>query len=93
MIGLLLLIAACAWKGLENIVEGANNWTRLVLGLTAITLLVAAMRFTPGAGTLTVARWDTPAGAGDYCLGTSTSSPAEVTVAWAPTIILPASDL
>ncbi|MEY4099984.1 MAG: hypothetical protein RL300_1155 [Pseudomonadota bacterium] len=55
LIGLLLLIAACAGKGLENIVEGANRWTWLALGLTAITLLVAAMRFTPGAGTLTVA--------------------------------------
>lgn len=55
LIGLLLLIAATAWKGLENIVEGATPWTGLVLSLTAITLLVAAMRFTPGPGTLVVA--------------------------------------
>ena len=54
LIGLLLLIAACAWRGMENIVEGANHWTWLVLGLTAITLLVAAMRLTPGPGTLAI---------------------------------------
>jgi uncharacterized membrane protein YraQ (UPF0718 family) len=55
LIGLLLLIAVTAWKGLENIVEGANRWTWLVLGLTAATLAVAAMRLTPGPGTLEVA--------------------------------------
>src|SRR5512133_2323270 len=48
LIGLLLLIAATAWKGLENIVEGANRWTWLALGLAASTLLVAAMRLSPG---------------------------------------------
>lgn len=55
LIGLLLLIALIAWKGLENIVEGANHWTWVALGLTATTLLVAAMRLTPGPGTLEVA--------------------------------------
>lgn len=55
LIGLLLLIAAIASKGLENIVEGANRWTWVVLGLTATTLMVAAMRLTPGPGTLEVA--------------------------------------
>ena len=54
LIGLLLLIAATAWKGLENIVEGANRWTWLALGLAATTLLVAAMRLTPGPGTLEI---------------------------------------
>ena len=55
LIGLLLLIAATAWKGLENIVEGANRWTWVALGLAATTLLVAAMRLTPGPGGLEVA--------------------------------------
>lgn len=55
LIAMLLLIAATAWKGLENIVEGANRWTWLTLGLTAATLAVAAMRLTPGPGTLDVA--------------------------------------
>ena len=47
LIGLLLLIAATAWKGLENIVEGANRWTWVALGLATTTLLVAALRLTP----------------------------------------------
>jgi uncharacterized membrane protein YraQ (UPF0718 family) len=55
LIGLLLLIATIAWKGLENIVEGANRWTWVALGLAATTLLVAAMRLTPGPQGLTVA--------------------------------------
>ncbi len=55
LIGLLLLIAPMAWKGLENIVEGANHWTGLALGLTATTLLVAAMRLSPAPGLLEVA--------------------------------------
>ena len=55
LIALLLLIAAIAWKGLENIVEGANQWTWLTLGLSAATLAVAAMRLTPGPGTLEIA--------------------------------------
>jgi uncharacterized membrane protein YraQ (UPF0718 family) len=55
LIGLLLLIGATAWKGLENIVEGANRWTWATLGLAATTLLVAALRLTPGADGLEVA--------------------------------------
>ena len=55
LIGLLLLIAATAWKGLENIVEGANRWTWVALGLAATTLLVAALRLTPGPRGLEVA--------------------------------------
>lgn len=47
LIFLLLLIASTAWKGLENIIEGANRWTWTTLGLTAATLLVAALRLTP----------------------------------------------
>jgi len=49
LILLLLLIGLAAWKGLENIVEGANRWTWVALGLTAATLLVAAARLTPRA--------------------------------------------
>lgn len=55
LIGLLLLIAATAWMGLENITEGANRWTWLALGLGAATLLVAALRLTPQARGLEVA--------------------------------------
>jgi uncharacterized membrane protein YraQ (UPF0718 family) len=55
LIGLLLLIAGTAWKGLENIIEGANRWTWLALGLTATTLLVASTRLTPKAGGLEMA--------------------------------------
>ena len=55
LIGLLVLIAATAWQGLENIVEGANRWTWLALSLAASTLLVAALRLTPGPGILQVA--------------------------------------
>ena len=45
LIVLLGLIGVSAWKGLENIVEGANRWTRVALGLVAATLLVAAMQW------------------------------------------------
>lgn len=54
LIVLLGLIGATAWKGLENIVEGANRWTWIALGLAAATLLVAALRLTPHAGGLHV---------------------------------------
>jgi uncharacterized membrane protein YraQ (UPF0718 family) len=55
LIGLLLLISCVAWKGMENITEGANRWTWLALGLAATTLLVAAMRLTPQTQGLDVA--------------------------------------
>ncbi|NPU91261.1 MAG: permease [Gammaproteobacteria bacterium] len=54
LIALLLLIAGAAWKGLENIIEGANRWTWLALGLTATTLLVAALKITPVTGALEI---------------------------------------
>lgn len=54
LIGLLVAIAPVAWKGLENITEAANRWTWGALGLTAATLLVAALRFTPHATGLNV---------------------------------------
>jgi uncharacterized membrane protein YraQ (UPF0718 family) len=55
LIGLLLLIAAVAWKGMEDIIEGANRWTWITLGLAAVTLLVATLRLTPHAAGLEVA--------------------------------------
>jgi hypothetical protein len=55
LIVLLLLIGATAWKGLDNIVEGANRWTWIALGLAATTLAVAALGLTPHAGGLQVA--------------------------------------
>lgn len=45
LIVLLALIGVAAWKGLENIVEGANRWTWAALGLVVVTLLVAAMQW------------------------------------------------
>lgn len=54
LIALLIAIAAVAWKGLENIIEGANRWTWGALGLTAATLLVASLRFAPHATGLNV---------------------------------------
>lgn len=50
LIALLLLIGATVWKGMENIIEGTNGWTWTTLGLTAATLLVAALRITPRTG-------------------------------------------
>ncbi|MDO9164683.1 MAG: permease [Rhodoferax sp.] len=47
LIVLLVLIGLTAYKGLENIIEGANRWTWTTLGLAATTLLVAALRLTP----------------------------------------------
>jgi uncharacterized membrane protein YraQ (UPF0718 family) len=47
LILLLALIGIAAWKGMENIVEGANLWTWATLGLACTTLLVAAMRLEP----------------------------------------------
>lgn len=50
LIVMLVLIGATAWKGMENIVEGANRWTWISLALAAATLGVAALRLTPLAG-------------------------------------------
>ncbi len=53
LIGLLVLIAISAWRGLENVLEGATRWTGITLGLIALTLLVAALGMEPaGAGFL-----------------------------------------
>jgi uncharacterized membrane protein YraQ (UPF0718 family) len=47
LIGLLALVSVSAWKGMENIVDGANRWTWIALGLAAFTLAVAALRLVP----------------------------------------------
>jgi uncharacterized membrane protein YraQ (UPF0718 family) len=47
LIGLLALIATTAWFGLNTIDEGFNTWSWLALGLIALTLLVAALKFSP----------------------------------------------
>jgi hypothetical protein len=43
LIGLLAAIGFTAWRGLENIQNGANAWTRASLVLIALTLLFAAL--------------------------------------------------
>ncbi|MDO9197392.1 permease [Rhodoferax sp.] len=55
LIVLLVFIGLTAYKGLENIIEGANRWTWITLGLAATTLLVAALRMTPNAEGLELA--------------------------------------
>jgi uncharacterized membrane protein YraQ (UPF0718 family) len=42
LILLLIIIGFSAWKGLENILSGANKWTTATLALVILTLLVAA---------------------------------------------------
>ena len=54
LIALLVAIGLTAFKGLENIVEGANRWTWTTLGLAAATLVVASLRFTPQGGGLAI---------------------------------------
>ena len=54
LIALLVLIGLAAWKGLENITEGANRWTWTALALAATTLLVASFRLIPHANGLAV---------------------------------------
>ena len=55
LIGLLLLIGLTAWRGFENIHEGANRWTWAALGLVALTLLVASVGMNPTANGLVIA--------------------------------------
>ncbi len=54
LIALLLLVGVAAWKGLENIVEGANRWTGVALALAGATLLLAALPLVPVGGGLQV---------------------------------------
>jgi uncharacterized membrane protein YraQ (UPF0718 family) len=52
LIGLLLLIALSAWRGFARIHDGFSAWTWAALGLTGLTLLVAALGMNPHAGGL-----------------------------------------
>jgi len=54
LIGLLALIGGSAWLGLNRVDEGYNRWTWISLGLTALTLLLAALRMAPLAAGLDV---------------------------------------
>ncbi|WP_341649191.1 permease [Thauera humireducens] len=54
LIGLLGAIGFAAWRGLENIADGANAWTWISLALIAATLLVAALAVQPVEGGLRV---------------------------------------
>jgi len=54
LIGLLALIGLTAWRGLGKVDEGYNRWTPAALGLSALTLIVAATRMVPHAGGLDV---------------------------------------
>jgi uncharacterized membrane protein YraQ (UPF0718 family) len=54
LIGLLVSIGITAWFGLNTIDEGFSTWSWVALGLIALTLLVAALRFTPTADGLVV---------------------------------------
>ena len=48
LIGLLLLIAAAAWRGLDNVHRGFSAWTYAALGLITLTLLAASFQVTVG---------------------------------------------
>jgi len=54
LIVLLLLIAAVARKGMEEITEGANRWTWLTLSLSSATLLLATLKITAVPGSIEV---------------------------------------
>ena len=54
LIGLLALIGVSAWFGLNNVDQGYNRWTWVSLGVTGLTLIVAALRLAPHAGGLDV---------------------------------------
>jgi uncharacterized membrane protein YraQ (UPF0718 family) len=49
LIGLLVLIAVVAWRGLGKVDEGFNRWTAVTLLLVSLTLLVAAIGMEPAA--------------------------------------------
>ena len=48
LIFLLALIALAAWRGLGKVDEGYNRWTRVVLVLVSLTLVVASTSMIPG---------------------------------------------
>jgi uncharacterized membrane protein YraQ (UPF0718 family) len=54
LIGLLAAIGSCAWKGLENILEGFTRWAKASLALIALTLLIAALAVRTGEAGLVI---------------------------------------
>jgi len=52
LIGLLVLVGATSWKGLNKVDEGFNRWTWVSLALLAATLLIAALRVEVLAGNI-----------------------------------------
>jgi hypothetical protein len=54
LIALLALIGVTAWFGLDRVYEGYNRWTAVCLGLIVLTLVIAATRMVPQAGSLQV---------------------------------------
>ncbi len=54
LIGLLILIGATAWKGLNSVDEGYNHWTFVALGLVTLTIIVASFKVTAVASGLTI---------------------------------------
>jgi uncharacterized membrane protein YraQ (UPF0718 family) len=54
LVGLLILIALSAWKGLTNVTEGFNRWTQVASVLIVLTLLAAAVEMNPHAGGLDI---------------------------------------
>jgi uncharacterized membrane protein YraQ (UPF0718 family) len=54
LIVLLAALGPAAWRGLEDIAEGANRWTAAALGLVALTLVVAALDLAPVDGGLRI---------------------------------------
>jgi uncharacterized protein len=42
LILLLVVIAAVAWRGMENVLEGFSGWTYATIGLVVLTILIAA---------------------------------------------------
>jgi uncharacterized membrane protein YraQ (UPF0718 family) len=54
LIGMLGLIGATAWPGLNTIDERFNGWSWIALGSVGLTLLVAALSITPQDGGLSI---------------------------------------
>ncbi len=55
LIGMLVLIGLTSWKGIEKIHDGFNAWTWISTAMVGLTLLIAALGFTPYAGGVTLA--------------------------------------
>lgn len=55
LIVLLATVALSAWRGLGKANDGFSRWTWVALSLVALTLLTAAVKMTPVAGSLSIA--------------------------------------